>query len=83
MKTTIVSFPLKQWRLRMGYTQAQAAEALGVSLGGYRSAEYRNEDRPKHPCNKTVALLADAIEKSLPVLTIISVENKNTFELPQ
>ncbi len=63
MKTTTVPFSLLAWRQRMHLTQAAAAKALGMSLNGYCSAEYRNSDRPGHPCNKTVALLAEMLEE--------------------
>lgn len=63
MRTTTVRFPLRAWRLRMRWTQDRAAAELGLSLDGYRRAEYRNEDRRNSPCNKTVALLAQALEQ--------------------
>lgn len=30
---------IKQWRLAMGYTQQQAAEALGMALNNYQALE--------------------------------------------
>lgn len=63
MKVTTTSFDLRAWRRRMGLTQVRAAEELGMSTGGYIASEYRNEDRPNHPCNKTVALLAAKLEQ--------------------
>lgn len=77
MRVTTIEFPLLAWRARMGWTQAQAAEALGISAGGYRAAEYRNNDTPGFPCNKTLALLAQSLERertgrdALPVFAAI------------
>lgn len=62
MKTTTVPFELRAWRYRMRWTQAEAAEALGLSLSGYCRMEYRSEDGQGHPTNKIVALLAEALE---------------------
>lgn len=62
MRTTTVPFELRAWRHRMGWTQAEAACALGLSLSGYCRAEYRNEDDAAHAANKTVALLALELE---------------------
>ena len=61
MKTTTIPFNLRSWRQRLGLLQREAAALLGLSLAGYRMAEYRAEDR--NECSKTVALLAMAIEK--------------------
>ena len=61
MKTTTIPFPLREWRHRLALTQAQAAELLGLSRAGYCQAEYRSSDR--NECIKTLALLAQAIEK--------------------
>jgi transcriptional regulator with XRE-family HTH domain len=63
MRTTTIPFPLREWRLRLNITQARAAELLGLSRAGYCQAEYRAEDR--NECQKTLALLAQAIEKDL------------------
>ncbi len=63
MKVTTVPFSLTAWRQRMRMTQVAAAKALGMSVNGYCSAEYRNQDRPGQPCNKTVALLARMLEQ--------------------
>ncbi len=63
MRVTTVSFSLTAWRQRMHLTQVAAAKALGMSVNGYCSAEYRNTDRPGQPCNKTVALLATILER--------------------
>jgi hypothetical protein len=41
----------------MGLTQARAADLLGMSLSGYRSAEYRATDHGE--CNKTLAGFAN------------------------
>lgn len=62
MRMTTVPYDLRGWRRRMGYTQRQAGDALGLSENGYKQAEYRAADRPGQPCNKTVALLAQALE---------------------
>jgi transcriptional regulator with XRE-family HTH domain len=63
MKTTTLPFDLRQWRYRMAYTQVQAAQAVGMSLGAYREAEYRCQDRPGSPCAATLAKLAQALER--------------------
>lgn len=62
MKVTTTPFDLRGWRLRLGWTQIQAAAELGLSAGGYIAAEYRNSDRPGFPCNATVAKLATMLE---------------------
>ncbi len=74
MRVTAVPFSLLQWRQRMHLTQVRAADALGMSLNGYCSAEYRNSDRPGHPCNKTVALLADRLEEDAHLQAHIAVQ---------
>ena len=63
MKTTVVPFDLRAWRRRLRWTQARAAEALGVSASAYCAAEYRAEDRAGAPVRKTLALLAQALER--------------------
>jgi DNA-binding XRE family transcriptional regulator len=63
VRTTTVPFDLRAWRARMRLTQAQAAQALGLSLSGYCESEYRAADRKGHPVVKTVALLAQALER--------------------
>jgi|HubBroStandDraft_1064217.scaffolds.fasta_scaffold01033_8 transcriptional regulator with XRE-family HTH domain len=63
MRTTTASFDLKSWRLRIGFTQSAAAAALGLSLATYREAEYRSMDQEGAPVRKTVALLAQALER--------------------
>lgn len=63
MKINRTQFLLRAWRHRMGWTQTQAASSLGKSVSAYRCAEYRNEDHPGHPCEATLALLAQALER--------------------
>ena len=63
MRTTTLPFDLLAWRRRMALTQAQAADALGLSLSGYAQAEYRATDRPNNPTNATVAKLAIMLER--------------------
>ena len=71
MLVTTTPFDLATWRHRMGalrrlpgaITQAEAADLLGMSLSGYKRAEYRCQDRDATPCNKTVALLAQMLER--------------------
>ena len=63
MHQLTVSYRLREWRMRMDFTQPEAAEALGLSLRGYAAAEYASEDRPGNPCKKTYALLARLIEE--------------------
>ena len=63
MRTTTYPFKLREWRTRMGWTQRQAAEAVGLSLGAYRSAEYRAEDRPGSPVQATLVLLCRLLER--------------------
>lgn len=62
MNTTTVPFDLRAWRRRMGWTQAQAAAQVGMSLRAYSTAEYRAMDRPNAPCTKTLALLCQYLE---------------------
>ena len=35
----MTSDEIKQWRQQMGYTQRQAAEALGIALNNYQALE--------------------------------------------
>jgi transcriptional regulator with XRE-family HTH domain len=63
VRTTTTSFDLRSWRLRIGFTQSAAAAALGLSLATYREAEYRSMDQEGAPVRKTVALLAQALER--------------------
>jgi DNA-binding XRE family transcriptional regulator len=63
MRVTTAPFDLKGWRLRLSLTQAQAAQMLGLSLATYRAAEYQAQDREGAPVRKTVALLAQALER--------------------
>jgi len=63
MRVTEVPFNLREWRHRLGLTQAQAAELVGMSESGYKRAEYRSTDRLGDPCNKTLALLATRVEQ--------------------
>jgi DNA-binding XRE family transcriptional regulator len=54
---------LRAWQAHMGYTQAQAAEALGVALGTYCewvAGVSRTTGRPIAP-KKTVALACAAL----------------------
>jgi len=55
---------LKAWRARLGYTQAAAAEALGLSvsqIGDYESGHKRGTDRPAI-IPRVVALACQALE---------------------
>ena len=63
MNLTSTPFDLRAWRLRLRLTQAQAAAALGMALSSYRAAEYVAQDQAGVPCRKTVALLAQALER--------------------
>lgn len=63
MRITTTSFDIRAWRQRLALTQRAAASLLGVSLTGYRQTEYRNQDRGGFPCQKTLALLAERIER--------------------
>ena len=63
MNLTVTPFDLRAWRLRLRWTQAQAAVALGLALSTYRAAEYVAQDQTGAPCRKTVALLAQALER--------------------
>jgi hypothetical protein len=65
MRVTTVPFSLREWRLRMMWTQEKAAAELYLSIDGYRRAEYRCMDRPHSPCNATLARLAVALEDGL------------------
>jgi len=61
---------LKSWRARMGWTQTQAAEAMGVSKPTYQSWESgkRWSDGTPLPPPKTALLAASALEQRLPPL---------------
>lgn len=59
-----MAFDLRGWRLRMGWTQDEAAHAVGLSLSAYRNAEYRSEDRPGAPVSAVLAKLCTLIEKA-------------------
>lgn len=62
MKLLTEPFNLLEWRLRMRWTQAQAAAQLCRSEGAYREMEHRNEDRPGYPCDRLVARLCRILE---------------------
>ncbi len=64
MRVTVVPYDLLSWRQRLGWTQAAAASALGLSESAYRCAEYRAQDRPGAPVSKTLALLAALLERT-------------------
>jgi len=57
----------KSWRDEMGFTQAEAAEALGVSKGTVRNYEIgaRREDGRAVVIPKTVALACAAVSAGL------------------
>lgn len=57
---------IREWRSRLGLTQQQAADALGVSLRmyAYYEAGKREDGRPVE-IPRTVALAASAIERGL------------------
>jgi transcriptional regulator with XRE-family HTH domain len=55
---------LKAWRVRLGYTQAAAAEALGISVSqiiDYETGHKRGTDRPA-VIPRVVALACQALE---------------------
>lgn len=62
MKTTTIPYDLAAWAARRQLTQRDAASKLGLSYAGYKASLVRNR-RPGQPCNKTVALLAQALEE--------------------
>jgi len=61
---------LKSWRARMGWTQTQAAEAMGVTKPTYQSWELEKRWRDgKHmEPDRIVLLAASALEQRLPPL---------------
>lgn len=63
MKTSKDPFDLPAWRRRMQWTQARAAEELGLTVSGYQHAEYRSTDLPGNPVNRTVVILAKLLEE--------------------
>ncbi len=71
---------LKAWRKRMGYTQQEAAAALGMSAAGYQQLESgRNKGTGKQFApDKRTALACAAIEAGLPpVGTDVSSDMSN------
>lgn len=63
MKTTTLPFDLRGWRWRLGLTQKEAAQQVGLSTNAYCRAEYRCQDRLGHPVSATLALLCQALER--------------------
>ena len=62
MRVTLCSYDLRAWRTRMGMTQMQAAEAVGLSKPGYCQHEYRNAAEGQ-PLARWLALLCWHIEE--------------------
>ena len=52
---------LKSWRLRLGLTQEQAAEALGVTRSGVQHWEYGRREIPRY-----IELACKAVEADSP-----------------
>ena len=63
MRVTTIPFDLPAWRVRMGWTQEEASDALGLSVHAYRRSEYRCKDRPGSPVAAPVAKLANLLER--------------------
>lgn len=53
---------LSEWRARMGWTQEQAAKALGLSRRGYQNYEHGRTERGARATPKTVMMLAEMLE---------------------
>lgn len=64
MKRYVVRYDLREWRQRLGITQRQAADYVGMSEPAYRRAECRADPPPlgRAECSKTLALLCQRIE---------------------
>ena len=60
MKLINTPTKMKQWRKRLGITQVQAAELLGVSERAV--SRYENDERS---VSKTIALLAAYVERDI------------------
>lgn len=55
---TSISVLLRAWRAEHGWTQGQAAAALGVSLDTYQNWEQgRTKPAPEGPVRKLVAMM--------------------------
>ena len=61
--TITIDLSLRDWRMRMGWTRTQAAEALGIARNSYRKYELDQEDNVPPP--RYIRLAAAAILTNL------------------
>ena len=71
MKQKQGAYDLRAWRSRLHLTQAGASRVVGMSLNGYRAAEYRCDKAGE--AEATLVLLCQAVETLRRVATQFSL----------